>query len=228
MLLLNWEKYKDFTKQAVSVLIFILQLAFKWTKKIQIERRFSNECLKIKTNVNTDNTASQWKLAVTTFGWAVKRGKTCAKESGLVLIGFGFLFGLDEVARGFLANSSKPIASWHSNENRSCPIKTRNYMQLTRNAGKRVWAGCHLLWPYFWLVEKVVRVFQDHLVAQQRKTSFISTLEWKTFNTALNKHRSDKYRIMTASFPKPPKNVLHWPRPANINSQRYYFESNFN
>ena len=42
-------KYKYFTKQAVTVFIFTLQLAFERRKKIQIERRFSNERLKIKT-----------------------------------------------------------------------------------------------------------------------------------------------------------------------------------
>ena len=134
------------------------------------------------------------------------REKVCQR----VEIDFDFWFELDEeVATGFLANSSKPITSRHSNENRSSPIKTRNYMQLTQSAGKRVRAGCHWFWPYFWLDAKVARIFQAHLVAQKRKTSFISTLEWKTLNTALNKHKSDKYRIMTASFPKPPKNVLH-------------------
>ena len=126
------------------------------------------------------------------------------------MIGFGFWFGLDEKWREvFLANSSKPVTSRHSNENRSDPIKTRNYYQLTRSAGRRVRVSCHWFWFDFWLDEKVARVFQAHLIAQQRKTRFISTIKWKTSKTALNKHRSDKYILfMTASFPKRPKTVL--------------------
>ena len=40
------------------------------------------------------------------------------------------------------------------------PIKTRsNYMLLTQSAGKREWVSCDWFWFYFWLDEKVARVF---------------------------------------------------------------------
>ena len=52
-------------------------------------------------------------------------------------------------------------------------------MKLTQNAGKRVRVSQDWFWFYFWLDEKVARVFKPIVWRTKRKTNCFSTLKWK-------------------------------------------------
>ena len=59
------------------------------------------------------------------------------------------------------------LANHKGHTHYSEPIKTRrDYMQLTQSTGKHSWMSFDWFWFYFWLDEKVARVFKDNRVVQ--------------------------------------------------------------
>ena len=68
------------------------------------------------------------------------------------------------------------------------PIKARSrYMELTQSAGKRLRVSHDWFWFYFWLDEKVARVFLSHSFSVAMQANYF-------FDTSEN--RSDKIPIL--------------------------------